>query len=79
MFDLLFISDYMQKVGMDGRFPSDKYLPFSPDNGDNRLYVGGHGWDDMSPSPGEYLEGKFPNMRTVFMARGPSFRCAEEF
>ncbi len=32
---------------------------------------GTHGWDDTSPLLDEYEEGPMPDMRGVFMARGP--------
>ncbi len=34
-------------------------------------YGGTHGWDDTSPTPGAYEEGSMPDMRGIFMARGP--------
>ena len=39
------------------------------------LVAGGdHGWDDSSPDPKGYKEGRFPDMRTIFFASGPAFK-----
>ena len=38
------------------------------------LYVGKHGFDDASHIIKEYLEGDFPDMRTIFWANGPAFK-----
>ncbi len=34
-----------------------------------------HGYDDLSsPDPALYTEGGYPDVRGIFMARGPAFR-----
>ncbi len=40
------------------------------------IYPGWHGWSDLDPDcdDSQYGEGAFPDMRAIFMARGPAFR-----
>lgn len=48
----------------------DPYLPKASPNID----VGLHGWDDSSLEENGYLEGGHPDMRGIFLAKGPGFK-----